>query len=150
MRRTLSFAALLLVTGCVASERSARVPVEDLASSNNAQRATEGIVVARSESELEALWLLSGRFDDPPEIDFRQEMVIAYFMGARGTGGYLAAITGASTDGRVLAVDVRKVSPGAGCIVTQATTSPAALVRTMHMAGPVTLGRVESRVSDCR
>lgn len=149
MWKTLSSVALLLVTGCVASERSARVPVEELATSYYAQRATEGIVVARSGAELEALWQLAGRFGDPPEIDFRQEMVIGYFMGARATGGYMVGITGASTDGRSLAVDVIKVSPGATCLVTQALTSPAALVRTMRMAGPVTLGRVTAGTTDC-
>lgn len=63
-----------------------------------------------------------------PPIDFSGQSVVLAAMGRRATGGYEVGVTEVRRTEGALAVTVREVSPGPGCIVTQALTSPAVAV----------------------
>jgi hypothetical protein len=66
----------------------------------------------------------------PASVDLAREWVVFYAAGARPTGGYEASVVSIARrcDGG-LRVVTRLVSPGPACLVTQAITSPHALVR---------------------
>lgn len=67
----------------------------------------------------------------PASVDFGREWVAFYGSGLKNTGGYAAEIVGLSLlpeDGG-LVLQTRDVSPGPDCIVTQAFTTPHAIVK---------------------
>lgn len=75
---------------------------------------------------------------DPPAIDFSGDMVIVAAMGRRSTGGYSISIDEIRrSEGRLFAV-VTEVSPGSGCMTTQAFTAPVTAVRIPWSDEPVT------------
>lgn len=85
-----------------------------------------------------------------PEVDFSRESVVLAAMGRRATGGHEVSIPEVRRTEAGLAVTVREVSPGEGCIVTQALTAPAVAVR-VPVAGPAADAafRVEEESRDC-
>lgn len=108
--------------------------------------------VVRSESEWRQLWseLAAGRIPppEPPAIDFERRMVIVAAMGRRSTGGYAIRIESVRAAADSLYVTVVEVSPGAGCLTTQALTAPVTAVSLERHAGhPVYVERQETR--DC-
>ena len=86
--------------------------------------------VVRSDEEWRALWarLVAGRIPRPdaPPIDFSEQVVVVAAMGSRPTGGYAIRIDRASYAGDTLWIEVTSVSPGAGCVTTQALSAPVA------------------------
>ncbi len=67
----------------------------------------------------------------PTSIDFTREWAVFYGAGTKPTGGYKASVESVrlSDDGTILRVTSALTSPGAGCAVTLALTSPAVLVK---------------------
>ena len=67
----------------------------------------------------------------PASVDFGREWVAFYGSGLKNTGGYAAEIVSLSllAEDRGLVLATRDVSPGFDCIVTQAFTTPHALVK---------------------
>ena len=67
----------------------------------------------------------------PGSVDFAHEWVAFYGSGIKNTGGYAAEIVGLSflSGERGLVLATRDVSPGADCLVTQAFTTPHAIVK---------------------
>lgn len=88
--------------------------------------------VVRSEAEWRDLWarLATGRIPrpEPPPVDFSQRVVVVAAMGARPTGGHAIRIDRVSYASDTLWVELTSVSPGAGCITTQALSAPVAAV----------------------
>lgn len=64
-----------------------------------------------------------------PEVDFATHSVLLAAMGQRTTGGYEIAIPEVRGAQEGLVATVVAVSPGEGCMVTQALTAPATAVR---------------------
>jgi hypothetical protein len=66
----------------------------------------------------------------PADLDFAREWVLFYSAGTRSTGGYQASVASISrsNSGKTLYVSTHLSSPGAGCNVTFALTTPHALV----------------------
>lgn len=81
-------------------------------------------------------------------VDFARDMVIAVALGTRPTGGHSVTVESARREGRRLLVTVREVSPGAGCVVSQALTSPVVAVRIPRSSEPVEFVVVQER-RDC-
>jgi len=84
--------------------------------------ASPGFSIITSESEWAALWSrLHILWETPPPltfVNFSEEMVIAFFQGERGTGGYSVEIVEIyETDDSLVAV-VKESKPGFGCGVT--------------------------------
>jgi len=63
-------------------------------------------------------------------VDFSKRWLAFYSAGNKPTGGFSVSIPliNVSSTGRTLELNTRLVSPGEGCIVTQATTKPTVLV----------------------
>ncbi len=83
-----------------------------------------------------------------PEIDFAKEMLVVVAMGEKSTGGYGIIIDGASERDDRLAIKVRGISPGKGCMTTQALTAPVDIVRLKKTERPVVFRESET-VHDC-
>lgn len=64
-----------------------------------------------------------------PPIDFGDNMIIVTSMGSRSTGGYNTKIEKIIDEGDSIKVFIKETSPGEGCIVSQAFTSPYHLVK---------------------
>lgn len=86
--------------------------------------------LVRGEREWADLWshLGSNRIPrpSPPPVDFGREVVVVAAMGTRPTGGYAIRIDSVRYERDTLWVDVTSVSPGPGCVTTQALTAPVA------------------------
>lgn len=62
------------------------------------------------------------------DADLASESVIVLLAGSKPTGGYSVEPNGVTVDGRVLVVDATIKSPPPGSMVTQALTSPFAVI----------------------
>ncbi len=65
---------------------------------------------------------------DPSSVDFTQQAVIAAFAGQQPTGGYQLRLQDLQETDEQVQVTFGLLSPGAGCITTQALTSPYLLI----------------------
>ncbi len=87
-------------------------------------------VLVRTEQEWEDLWSRIGANriprPAPPPVDFSNEVVVVAALGTRPTGGYAIRIDSLRYDKDTLHVAVTSVSPGPGCLTTQALTAPVA------------------------
>ncbi|HWH16709.1 MAG TPA: protease complex subunit PrcB family protein [Candidatus Paceibacterota bacterium] len=112
-------------------------PLEDisfavLAEGQNAARVTERKNYAvYDEAEYARLWQMAYGDDAPPmpEVDFAREYVIGVFAGVKPSGGYDITVTQVADSSTERTVAITLVSPGEGCMTTQAFTSPFELVR---------------------
>ena len=125
-------APLLSLTGCAAAP-SVDLSVTRLAGSSQPFGISSGFtqpanVVVRDGAGWQALWatIHAGTAPPPPlpDVDFGRHLVVARAMGPRPTGGFTVAITGMLRQGGEYVVQVRETSPGTGCAVTLAETSP--------------------------
>lgn len=86
-------------------------------------------LVIRTAAQWRSAWAqlqaLARPVGDPPAVDFRRESVIVVALGRQRSGGYAIRIVGVETQGAATVVRVRTESPGRGCIVMSALTSPA-------------------------
>jgi hypothetical protein len=99
-------------------------------------------VVIRSTEDWRAFWteftVLQQPPPDAPIVDFDRQMVIVAAMGRQTTGGYLIMIPAVHEHQGKLFVEVVEVSPGAGCMTTQALTAPATAIKVEARDDPVT------------
>lgn len=124
------------------------LPIEELEAGPYNQYVTEKrYMLARSESELEEVERLIGTSLD---VDLEQQMVLAAFMGTRGSGGHSIEVTRAvETDSRVKA-HVTLTSPGPECIVTMAFTSPYQVVALPRVDDKPLKIREREKTEHCR
>jgi hypothetical protein len=88
----------------------------------------------------------------PADLDFRRYSVVYYSADVRPTGGFEARIAEIrrAQDGRTLTITTQLVSPGAGCMVTQALTYPYTIVRfPRQQDSQITTFQHEDEVRDC-
>ena len=112
----------------------------------------KSITVIKDQTSWQQLWVSHQSTVLPipeiPIINFDSEMIVAAFLGTRPSGGHTITVTGASMNGDILDVSVLSVSPGIGCITTQAITSPFHLVKLELFVGNINFTEiVQSR--DC-
>lgn len=72
-----------------------------------------------------------------PSVDFNREMVLLAAMGTEPSGGYEVFIQSATRDTAGIEVQLRRISPGAGCPVSAVLTQPLDLVRVPFSDQPV-------------
>lgn len=103
--------------------------------SQGAAPPSDTFTVLASEDDLRSFWnaVQAGSLTPAPlpELRFGRETVLAIRLSERPTGGYGIEIANVEKDGDDLFVDVRLREPAEGAIVTQALTSPWALVRVL-------------------
>ncbi|MBU3925325.1 protease complex subunit PrcB family protein [Patescibacteria group bacterium] len=85
----------------------------------------------------------------PAPIDFDKDMIIAVFQGEKSTGGYNTEINTIAEKGNTIEVSVLENSPGRGCAVTQALTSPFHIVKVQKSDKKV-LFNIEKVINDCK
>lgn len=111
--------------------------------------------VIRDTDAWRSVWMTAHEGREPmppiPEVDFSRNSVVLAAMGRRSTGGHEVAILEVRRTENFLVVGVREVSPGEGCMVTQALTAPAVAVR-VPVAGSAAGGanfEVTEETRDC-
>jgi hypothetical protein len=85
-------------------------------------------IVVRDAAQWATVWPNISQ-DPLPTVDFTTSIVIVVAMGTQPTGGFSTGFYNSAQigrDGSVLAIEIRETTPG-DCIVTQATTRPAAV-----------------------
>lgn len=110
-------------------------------------------IVVRDQAAWRDIWTSIWRGHSPepplPEIDFGREMVVVAALGERPTGGYSIFIDSASEGPAGVTIRIRSVSPGAGCVTTQALTQPVDIARLPRRDGALAfVERVETQ--ECR
>jgi hypothetical protein len=95
------------------------------------------------------IYLRSAPVPPLPVVDFSKEMIVVVALGSRSTGGFNILLTGAnelSADGTTISIS--SVSPGPGCITTQAFVEPVDIARVARRNGEVRFVE-QSRVAEC-
>ena len=85
-------------------------------------------VAASDEATYRRLWPTTIGGGEPPAVDFATESVVFLLAGAKPTGGWSVVPRGATLDGDTLVIDAAIQGPPPDAIVTQAFTSPYAVV----------------------
>lgn len=126
MRPLLFAAQLLVATACATA--SGPVTVRPVASGSYATAtATDALLVLDAKTYAARWQELVGR-GDAPAVDFANEAAVFLLAGSKPTGGYAIDVRGATLAGDTLVVDAIVKSPPADAIVTQAFTSPFAVI----------------------
>ncbi len=109
------------------------IQYETIMKDSFAWQMTGGNYVITNQSDWKSLWdelwLVKGPYREPPEVDFDSKIVIATFMGNRGTGGYSIKIERIIETVSQIVVYISKSSPGAGAYTTQTATGPFHIVK---------------------
>jgi len=128
--------------GC-ASDTAVEVTARDIGRGAHSGVQEQRLTVARDAEEWAALWAQHGRLELPepgaPEIDFREEMVIALFLGTRPNSGYSVAITAIERNPEGLVVRATEQAPGPDRIVATVMTAPFHMVVVPRCVGEPTL-----------
>ena len=129
MRTAVTLAIALLTFGCAARTGVATVELSTIATgSYAADDSGRKAVLVTSESEYARQWPELIGSPPPPKADFSAGVVVFLLAGPRRTGGYAVVplSVDVASDGRAT-VKARVDEPGGG-MVTQALTSPYAVV----------------------
>lgn len=126
--------ATLLVSGC-ASSRSETAEGGPLArqitQSAHCGLTAPGHVHLTSRQEVERLEALPGRnlsLEALKNIEFEREHVVLAAIGQKPTGGYSVTLDSSEIRGETLELTVRVTEPAPGTMVTQALTTPCAVI----------------------
>ena len=136
--------SLFTICGLFASCKSSKAPVDQ---PTNGEEISFEIIDSGGQSglQVESIRLISdmqswaehwkastsNRFPAPtvPEIDFEKYQMITAFMGMKNTGGYEIKISSILVRDDSYLVNLTYTSPGKDCMVTEALTSPFAMVK---------------------
>lgn len=107
------------------------VPITILDAGTNAGAAPERKNVAAYDAEgFTRLWKMAHGTDGTPvpSIDFTKRYAIGVFAGTKSSGGYRIEVSGVRDSGDTRTVVITLTKPGAGCLTSQALTSPYQIV----------------------
>lgn len=113
------------------------VPFTEIAQGINANVSKRVNYLITSEEGLQELWKLLDAEGTPPTVDFSSRSVVAVFAGQQSSGGHQISVTKVE-DGSSRVVAIQRVTPGAGCVVTQALTSPYQVIEVPNTELPFT------------
>ena len=85
-------------------------------------------VMAADEAAYQRLWPSLAGGGTPPAVDFASESVVFLLAGSKPTGGWSIDARGATIEAETLVVDAAIQPPPPDAIVTQAFTSPYAVI----------------------
>src|SRR5688572_518426 len=131
--RMLTILSLLALAGNCTSSVSQEpatetVDVKKIAEGAYASSSAPAAMVAFDEASLRKTWSSMIGEGDPPAVDFGTQSVVFVLGGSRPTGGYEVEVRSATVEGDELVLDAVVNGPPQGSIVTQAFTSPYAVV----------------------
>lgn len=100
-----------------------------------------------TEADFARLWGMAYGDDAPalPEIDFNRMYVIGVFAGEQSSGGHGINVSRVTDEGGTRTIAITLTAPGAGCVTTQALTSPFQLITVPTSSA--TLARTEQTVT---
>ncbi|MDO8459746.1 MAG: protease complex subunit PrcB family protein [Nanoarchaeota archaeon] len=84
----------------------------------------------------------------PSGIDFNKEMIIVVFQGQKSTGGYSINVDKIIEQKDSINIYLTETSPGEGCIVTQAFTSPYQIVKIAKTGKPTNFN-LQQQIHSC-
>ena len=131
---------------------------EVLIKSYDAHTAEKSYLVIRNDKDymdtLFAAGRLKGSSDSVEDyqmipVNFSRYYLIAVFQGQKNTGGYGIAVKKIIDEGDKLKVYVEEMSPGAGCPVTMAFTSPYSIVK-IQKTGKEIIFKTDKIVTQCK
>lgn len=93
-----------------------------------AQPESRQTITAKSADEYARAWQQAIGQGEPPAVDFARESVIILLSGSKPTGGWSVEPRGVRLEGRTLVVDAEVKPPPPDAMVTQAFTSPFAVI----------------------
>lgn len=131
MRQLVTALAIISATACTAMKAvEGPAEVRVVASGSNAAMspAARVAILASNEAAFRTEWARVVGTAELPAVDFETESVVFLLAGQRNTGGYAIEAVSATVEGEMLVVDATVRSPGARAIVTDALTSPYAVV----------------------
>lgn len=123
-------AVLLAFTLTCATAPGGNVEMRNLAAGGYAvaQINAKQAVAARDADTYARLWSSLIGEGERPAVDFASESVVFLLAGSRPTGGYSVEARGVALEEKTLVVDAEVKGPPPGSMVTQALTSPYAVV----------------------
>lgn len=133
------------VTGIISGDELKFETIIKGVSSSQAERKD---YVIKSQSEWMPI-LQKASAELPAPIDFTKDMAIAVFQGVKSTGGYRIEISKIIEKENAIEISVRDISPGRGCMVTQATTNPYHVVKVSRSDKEV-IFKTEKTVNNCK
>lgn len=130
------FFCLMLMMSCnsanINSEQN-QLPFDIILENATGGRTTEDIVIISDENALEEIYSGINANRDPgyqvPEIDFKSELVLVFFMGEKNTGGYNITVKSISEASNHINVYYKENSPKPTDMVTMAITQPYCIVK---------------------
>ena len=133
----------------------AQVPYDVIASGRGESAlapTTATLRVVRSESEFYALWhtALGRNVASAPDADFRNHIVIAYFLGGRPTSGYYLEAERVEIRSGTMTVNLVEFFPGACCGAGLTATMPEIWISTIPWKGPAEVEMRREPHSCCR
>lgn len=96
-----------------------------------------------------SLWPTFAPIPAPPNVDFKNEMIVFVALGERSTGGYSIVVDSAGTNAQGVTVWIGTSSPGPQCFTTQAFTQPVDIARLPRIDAPVHFVET-SRIAECQ
>jgi PrcB C-terminal len=119
--------ALLLLAACAA--RPAVATLETIATGGYAKDDSgRQAVLATTEGEYRRLWAEKIGDEPAPPVDFTKGVVVFLLAGSRPTGGWSVVPESVEVTGTRAVIHAKIQGPGRGTVVTQALTSPYAVV----------------------
>ena len=122
------------------------IPFEEMADEVGTHAAIEARVLIRSAQAYQSFF----GHAPPADVDFGRQSVIFYAAGTKTTGGYDANILSLTRAGDQLVAITELVSPGAGCVVTEALTAPHVLIKFAAQNGASIQFFKKDRTNDCQ
>ena len=160
-RACIAFMAAIASAACSSTLAPAAsrepLPITRFTRTNAAFSSFSGIrtptrAVVRDSSTWRTTWQQINQpfFPQPPlpAVDFTREMVLLAGMGTEPSGGYELLIERATRDTAGVDVQLRRISPGAGCPVSAVLTQPLDLVRVPFSDQPVRFNE-RAEVTSC-
>jgi hypothetical protein len=95
------------------------------------------MIVARDAVTMRNAWNAYVGHGDAPAIDFKKESVVFLFAGQHNTGGWGINVKSVKTSGKNVVIDAPISGPPGGGFVTQAITSPFAVVAVKKKNAPL-------------
>ena len=133
---------ILLLSGCqapVKEEDTFNVPFRIVAKGAYSQLSLAKELIIRDKTEWRHLWLAhtGDPGKRPPAIDFKSEMVMAFFLGQRPTGGYDIQVQKIRTMEDHLLVNLRVERPDPRANTTMALTQTHTIIKLPRYKLPV-------------
>ena len=149
--------SLIVLAGCGSghgrgSDAEQPLPFSTISQGVFSRIEEQRLVVEHDQTMLEALWSehVAGILPPPPvpTVDFRRDMLIGVFLGARPSGGFDVTIGSIVRTSAGVIVRFEEMAPGKGCFVTLAVTAPFHMVALPRSQAEVAF-EGSKRVVDC-